>query len=197
MGVAVHLLGRWGVHTMPAFHPRPFLGIPGTLLAAVVLVAPLALAQDKPAWKELAPEGAGFTVLFPGEPAVSKLRDGGRAQIKRSPVEGISYYGTWTTREMPFATEEVAKAYLLGMQEGSAKAVKGKVISDKEITLDGVPGREFGIEAPENTVIRCRVFAVGDRIFNFQVWGKDKEAVQSTDPEKFFGSIKLTKPPAK
>jgi hypothetical protein len=164
------------------------------MLAALLLAPPPAQSQDKPEWKEFVPEGAGFTVRLPGEPSVSKLPDGGgRAQLKKTAADGFTYYCTWMPKEVPPAGEDVAKAYLRGMEAGAAKAVKGKVVAEKEITLDGVPGREYVIAAPENTVIRCRAFAAGERVLDFQVWGKDREGVQSKDPEKFFGSIKLTK----
>jgi hypothetical protein len=180
---------------MPAFPPRQLVEIPGALLA-LLLLAPFTPAADRPEWKEFTPEGAGFTVLLPGEPTVRKLPEGGgRAEIKRPAVDGFSYHCSWLLKEVPPAGPEVARAYLLGMQEGSAKGVKGKVVASKEITLDGMPGREFVIDVAENQVIRCRAYAVGERLLDFQVWGKDREAVQSKDPEKFFGSIKLTKKP--
>src|SRR5262249_43334087 len=137
-----------------------------------------------------APKEANFEVRFPSDPTVKMTPHGSEtihvAGIQRQAVDGLGYVCQWVIKEKLFGSEEAEVAYLKGQQEGALKSSRGNLVSEKEISLNGVPGREFIIEYDDQNVLRCRVYLAGKRVVNLQVWGKDKEAVSSKDAVKFF-----------
>jgi hypothetical protein len=96
-------------------------------------------------------------------------------------------------REKPFEKKELEAAYLKGQQLGVLQATKGKLISEKEISVDGAQGREFIIQVSDKDMARTRIVMAGRRVVHLQVWGMDQNALQSKDTEKFLQSLKFTK----
>ena len=72
------------------------------------------------------------------------------------------------------------------------KALKGKLLSEKNIKAGDVTGREFQVESAAVGIYRTRVFLHGNRLYQFVVTG-DKSVVTGKDAETFFKSIKFMK----
>ena len=87
--------------------------------------------------------------------------------------------------------------YLDGTSEGIRKVVKGTLLEEKKISLDGYPGRELllSFAAENGTVIlsRTRLYVVDTNLFSISyVWRKDTDpAAASKIGERFFSSLKL------
>jgi len=77
--------------------------------------------------------------------------------------------------------------------DGAVKGVstKGKLMSDKAITVEGNPGREIRIDVA-SVPLTMRVFLVKNRMYQLMVTGKP-EVVSAQDTQKFFDSFKLSK----
>lgn len=157
----------------------------------LVLTVP-ALAEDKP-WKEFTSKEAGFTVLFPGKPKLSKQEVAGTTVLQYSvETDGASYAVAYA--ELPAKAPEIKKV-LDGARDGAVRNTKGKLVSESEITLgkDKHPGREILVEVAENVFLRQRFFLVdGQKMPQVIVAGK-KEVVSSKDADRFLDSFKLDK----
>ena len=155
------------------------------------------VVEDKETWITHAPEGAGFSLLFPSEPTTGTIPKQKpptyTAVIKRTTVDSLSYHANWSLRDKPFEARPAAIIYVRAAELGAVKASKGKLIRSKRITQGEMEGREFVIEYSENNVVRQRIFAGGKFVYLQSVWGKDEKAVQSPDAEKFFNSFMLRK----
>ena len=87
--------------------------------------------------------------------------------------------------------------YLDGTREGIVNAVKGTVMGDDKISLDGHPGRELtmSITTDSGAVVfsQTRFFVVGTSVFSVSyVWRKDMDsALAAKIGEKFFSSVKI------
>jgi hypothetical protein len=152
--------------------------------------------HDYQGWKEYAPSEAAFEVRFPTEPVVNTPTPATGnfhvAGVQRRAVDELGYTCQWTIKEKAYSSEAEG-AYLRGQQAGALKSSKGKLVEEKDITLDGVPGREFIIELADKNVFRIRTYLAGKRMITLQVVGKDTESVRSLDAVKFFESLKISK----
>ncbi len=168
-----------------------------TMIALLVLASSVLGVEDKETWKTHAPAGAGFSVLFPSAPTTGKVPKQEpsiyTANIKRTTPESLSYQVSWSVRDKPFKSPSAARLFVRAAEQGAVKAVKGKLIRSKRITLDEMEGREYVLEVSKDNVVRDRTFAGSKFVYSLTVWGKDERALQSQDAEKFFKSFKLKK----
>jgi hypothetical protein len=150
-------------------------------------------ADDKEKWKEYSSAEGRFQVHFPGVPEVGTVPNQKpemhRVAVKRPSSDGLGYMCYWTVKEEPFRDKESEVAYLKGLQEGAVKSSRGELDGEKEIELDGLKGREFFVKVSKNNYVRFRAFVSGKHVYTIQVWGKDNEAVQSQDADKFLKSF--------
>ncbi len=117
-----------------------------TMIALLVLASSVLGMDDKETWKTHAPAGAGFSVLFPSAPTTGMIPKQEppihTATIKRATVESLSYQVSWSVRDKPFESPAAARLFVRATELGAAKAVKGKLIRTKRITLGEMEGRE-------------------------------------------------------
>src|SRR5262245_49783203 len=148
-------------------------------------------------WKQYAPKETGFEVWFPRDPAVQTSPQGSEtihvAGVQRRTADGLGYVCQWVTKAKPFRDKQAEAEYLRGQQEGAVQSENGMLIEEKEITRDGLPGREFIIKFSGKNFLHCCVYLAGNQVINLQVWGKDQQAVSSKDAAKFFKSLKIGK----
>ena len=87
--------------------------------------------------------------------------------------------------------------YLDATRDGIVQAIKGTVVSENRLSLDGHPGRELTMSiTTENGVVvfsRTRFYIVGTSMFSLSyVWRKDlDQALAAKTGEKFFSSVKI------
>jgi len=77
-------------------------------------------------------------------------------------------------------------------REGAVDKARGKLRSEKKIELDKFPGRELVIETEKDVVIRMRIYAVKQRLYQAMALGPGGFA-QSKDASLFLDSFKLIK----
>lgn len=171
------------------------------------LALPLALAADKKEGKEYTSKEHGFTIKMPpGEVKVANLKIGDIAmtnygvEIDKNTAYMVSV-GDFPSGTVKEGSEE---KILDGSRDGIVNQLKGKVLEEKKIQLDGkYLGRELRVEAPgigEATddnptpvgLCRCRLFLVGDRLYQIVVVAAEKVA-NSAETTAFLESFKLTR----
>ncbi|MBN1420438.1 MAG: hypothetical protein JXP34_16795 [Planctomycetes bacterium] len=147
-------------------------------------------------WKRYAPAEAGFEAWFP-EPPVIKPASAATgnfhvAGLLRRTAGGVVFTCQWIVREKSFSGEAAA-AYLQGQQLGAVKSANGRLVEEREIVLDGVPGREFVIETADGRLLRCRAYLAGKRLITLQVLGTGTQAIRSAEVVKFLDSLTISK----
>jgi hypothetical protein len=157
-------------------------------LLTAVLVSGVA-AQAPMEFKSVAGK---FSVKLPGTPEETKQTSQGvdifMYTLKKDPLFYIVGYGDY-----PQATidQRGPEAMLDADRDSFVKAVKGKILSEKKVKLDGNPGRDIMIEGASAN-FQLREYLVGRRLYQI-VSGGAKEAINSPANKSFHESFKLVK----
>jgi hypothetical protein len=172
-----------------------------TLVLSVVTVLTVGYGFAQTAWKEFNSKSGRFTVQLPGAPKDQKQT----LKTEVGPID-LYLYAFEVSKEFAYIVsyadypEALVKQgskdkMLEGARDGAVKNINGKLRSgsDKKVTLNGHPGREFIIDAPDNVlVLKARQYLVNNRLYQtIAVVPKGKES--SADVTKFIDSFKLTK----
>ncbi|MBA4017914.1 MAG: hypothetical protein C0483_12120 [Pirellula sp.] len=162
-----------------------------------VAVGAIASAQDAPAGKRFSPRDAGFDVVFPAEPTLRDTSDGTdtihvATGPQRKKVEDLYLTCHWIVNEK-LRQEKNVPAYLLGVVQGAVQASKGKLLENKEIALNGFPGRQYIIEVNDRNTMATRVYFAGDRVIYVGVVGNDHDAVTGAEARQFLDSLRIQK----
>jgi hypothetical protein len=148
-------------------------------------------------WKTVAPKGAGFSVSMPGTPKASKTvdkdKDGSITTDYDWTLETDTSLFMVGYQEHPAATARLlnGEALLEEVVKGMMGA-KGKILSNKKVTLNGFPGREVKATADEGVLLNAKLYWVKNRLYMVMA-GIPKNAVATKHATKFLQSFKLTK----
>jgi len=170
-----------------------------TLLVLLMAALPFAL-QGQTGWiKYNSPEGR-YSVLFPGEPKLS-TQDTTAATGEKMPQylamssDSDAVYMVGYFDSAPNMTFSFDKA-----RDGFVAAVKGTLLGEKAVSLDGNPGRELKVLAKisdaDELIMMVRFFQAGMRIYVIQlIVPKSSEAAISAEKNvNYFDSFQITKP---
>jgi hypothetical protein len=168
-------------------------------LAAVMLVMTVvsgnAFAQA--AWKDVKPPACQVTVKMPGEPKEQK-------QEFDTPEVGkvVAYMYIWEgdagTRAFllgcnDYPADKVKNAdkqkMLDGAKMGAVTNVKGKLVAEKKIEVNGHPGLQIEVEAGPNKVF-ARIIIVRNRLIQLLVV-EPANKVKAADVDTFFKSLSI------
>ena len=149
-------------------------------------------------WKPLTSKEGGFSVVMPGNP------NDGKRQVKTpaGTIE-VNFYlaevkdqGSYVVvfSEFPAAALQggTDDKRLDNARDGAVASAKGKLKSEKKITLAGHPGRELLIDGEAMTGVRTRIFAVKNRLYQTMAAGS-KTFLQAKETNQFLDSFKLIK----
>jgi len=91
-------------------------------------------------------------------------------------------------------SEEQTQMRLDVSREGALKTIKGKLIKETKIALDGkYPGRDIEAASPDGKQsVRMRIYYVGTRLYQVMLVGTPT-SIASPDAAKFLDSFALTK----
>jgi serine/threonine protein kinase len=152
-------------------------------------------------WKEVSLPGGRFTVWMPGTPkearvpikTASGVVEKHQAELS-DPGNKIYYHVSYDDYPGIKVDARGAEARLNAARDGMLKPVKGKLVSEARIRLDGHPGRDTFFEIPRlpGVLVRARHYWVNQRHYHLMVLGK-AEVVRSEAVEPFFSSFRLTK----
>ena len=88
-----------------------------------------------------------------------------------------------------YQTSLDSTASLEGVINRQVESMKGKITSDKMITLDGHPGRSVTIEA-EGTIFFSSVYTAGNRLYQV-MFGMPKGETMPPDGKEFLDSFRI------
>lgn len=156
------------------------------LLLLVALSSARAQA-DPQGWVTFAPDGAGFSVLFPSQP-VETINKKTAYTLHSFTVTAnrATYVASYTDyEEIKLKDPE----FLIANRDRFNKGLQATLVSSREITVDAHKGLEFVSENPAAN-IKSQIFLVGNRLFQTAtVVFKDTDQTEWTD--KFFASFKF------
>jgi hypothetical protein len=174
----------------------PRQSVPLLMLALVALAPRLASAQE---WKEFSSPECRCSAQFPGapQPRTQPLQSkygSHEAKMWILDVPGNAFFALFY---MDYPKDSFAKAkpedLLADARDEAVKNVKGKLVSETKITMNGYPGREFKIASPGALNLHARIFLAKERLY--QVIAVVPEARDSAgDAKKFLDSFKFQKP---
>ena len=144
----------------------------------------VATAQGKPfVWKE-----GKLEVRFPGEPTVMK----DRLQLTQNGGKILYLVITVPIARLEKFPVEQQKVIFDLTRDSLVKSLKGKLLSEKQVKIDKLSGREYRIETPEKTIYRMDTILVDNRMIQLILLAT-KDVQMSKDAETFFKSFKLVK----
>jgi hypothetical protein len=77
------------------------------------------------------------------------------------------------------------------LRDAIVKEMKGKVLEEKDVLIDPVPGKEYLIQLPKG-VTRLRIFTVAGWVVTAEVEGKTKDDVNAKQADEFFATLQFT-----
>lgn len=185
--VVVRVMGNLGLTGLGYLAVFLFLGI--TWFNALTTISP----ED---WKEFSSEEGRFSILMPGTPEEEQGDVGGARQrdVKMFSVQRkLQQQGFMVSySDLPGVDPEGgAEVKILdSVSKNALQASKGKLIREKTITLDGIPGQELEIQVPDNGFIITRQYLFQTRLYQITLTslaGRPDPAVVA----KFFDSFKI------
>lgn len=152
-------------------------------------------------WEEFISEEGRFSVLLPGVPKeVVREIDSpyGKSQGHYFNLQTFADFGfAYTQFPVTVEATDAAKKLLDRARDGLVAGLKGKLLEDKEISLDGHPGRFIRAELASGETYRHKVFVVGSRSYQAVFISMDKDATSAARnhheaaAKKFLDSLKL------
>lgn len=167
---------------------KTFLSCVLLLLIATTIAAQ---TDQTGGWIEFAPEGGGFSALFPSKPTENVNQKPAFTLHSFTATAGrATYVASYTDYEQVKLQPAV---FLNANRDRFNKLMQATLISSRDITLDGHTGLEF---TSENSAanIKSQIFLVGNRLYQTAtVVFKDEDDTRYVD--RFFGSFKFKKAP--
>ncbi len=163
------------------------------LLLALLLLSGCDEAEKE--WATFEPDDGAFSILFPGKPeeqteSVSTAIGDIETQFFIAEQKDRAYSVNYADYPREIIIVSDAEAMLDGAGMGAVSNVDGELLDEKEITLDGYPGREIEIEVKEDDIIvRARFYLVENRLYVVQAVSKSKAS--APDIDKFLDSFQL------
>ncbi len=167
-------------------------------LAALALAHCAAPGRADDAWKSFTSKEGRFSVLMPGKPQQQKqAARAGEKSIEvhifsAAPAVDRIVYVTYT--DHPKAdVEGKEEAFVEGTSKGNVATFKGKLVSDRKLTLGKGkhPGRDILVEMPDKKQqYRARIVLAGNRLYQVVAMGS-AEFVKGKQADEYFESFKL------
>ena len=161
-----------------------------TLLVLIAVFSVVPAQTDPSGWTTLAPEGAGFSVLVPGKAVESISQKKSFTLHSFNVTVGRATYIASYSDYLPGKLDRATA--LTANRDKFIQSLQGKLISSREITVDGHTGIEFTSETPAADV-RSQLFLIGNRMYQTVAFVfRDVDETKNVD--RFFESFHFTKP---
>jgi hypothetical protein len=151
-------------------------------------------------WKEFSSLAGRFSVLLPGIPTeeVQAIDTAiGKVNMHSFSLLASSHY-TIMYVDYPLLIEEPNKVniHLDSGRDQALKNVKGQIIEEKKINLDGHPGRYLKIQTVNGFLIRSKIIAVKNRVYTLALLTKEQNApaviIRLNEGQQLSSSIPLS-----
>jgi hypothetical protein len=165
----------------------------GVVLGGVLLYRVSAGDTDSDGWvKFSSPEGR-FEILMPGRPIVGKVIE---IPLPKFTAEAHPFVAVRPPfgimcgyADLPFKPENTSEIFD-HTRDGSIHNVHGTLITEKNIFLNGYPGRRFRSTAQDSSFIDEEVFVVGRRFYLITIDSKANPPDKNID--RVFDSFRFT-----
>lgn len=147
------------------------------------------------AWKEFRSTEGRFSVSMPGTPEVETREvpsDLGplSTHVFTATEKSIPYVVAYTDYPVDSPDAEMSATILNGARDGVVKSLGATVVKEKEIQLDGHPGKDLEMTSGPLR-LRAKIYLVGVRLYQvLSVAPKAGKVPKSVD--RFLASFKLT-----
>ena len=159
-----------------------------SLLVLLTLCSNAPAQTEPPGWTTLAPEGAGFSILFPGKPVETVDKKTSFTLHSFNLTAGRATYIASYSDYLPGKLDPATA--LTANRDKFNKSLQATLISSREITIDGHTGIEFTSETPAADV-KSQLFLIGDRMYQ-TVTFVFRDVDETRNVNRFFDSFKLT-----
>jgi hypothetical protein len=159
------------------------------LLVSLLVLTEAAAQTEQSGWEEFAPEGGGFSILFPTKPVETINKKANYTLHSFTSTAGRGTYVASYTDYQQIKSEPAA--FLVANRDRFNKSLQATLVSSREITLNGHTGLEFTSEHPAAN-IKSQLFLVGNRLFQTATM-VFRDVDQTTYVNRFFESFKFTK----
>ncbi len=151
-----------------------------------------AAAERAPAeWKEFTSREGRYSVLMPGTPIETTLQGNTPAgQVTNHLAMAFIGGGTLVVNyaDLPTLPDKLDDTFWAGIRSDIEAGSKGKVTSEKEISLGSYPGREYEVELAQGGTAKFKAYQVKQRHYRLTA---PVDKVSAEDAQKFFDSFKL------
>jgi len=163
------------------------------LLVAVIVFAiqPVSPGEDKETkWQKAGPKGGKISAEFPGKPTEDESESLTKFELNLPNGKGsfLLLIGMLPFK-LDLDNKEIVTKHLNAGRDGGVKAVKGKLVSEKDVKLGKYPGRMIVVESGANR-FQVRFYVTETKLIQVIVAGP-KEFVEGADAKKFLDSLKI------
>jgi hypothetical protein len=152
----------------------------------------------QPQWQQVASREGHFFCVMPGSPKaevqnVSTMVGNLALHAYTVELDDAAYIVGYTDYPESLVRNADVQAMLDGARDGAISNVGGRLVGERQIRLQGNPGREVWLEATvegQTALAQLRVYLVGTRLYQTLVAGP-KESFSKSDAEKFLNSFIL------
>jgi hypothetical protein len=148
-------------------------------------------------WKKVSPADQAFTIQFPAEPK-QQDRDvktpAGTVSVKvyyLEPTDGKpGYFLSWSMHGDSPGPPVNLQTRLTRARAAALATTKGKLVSEKKITLSNHPGLDLLIATEKGNFLHTRIYAVENRLYEIFLVGR-RDQVTGAQAQRFLLSFRL------
>ena len=151
--------------------------------------------RGEPEWEERIYEPGAFTVQVAGRPNLRKLREPlsfGEVEFQYLMFEHADVQYAVAYGDVPEAVQ--ADSAIAARRDAILRKVKGTILSEAAVEMDGHPAWQTQIQAEDQSLLRLQSLQVGQRLYSLMAVGAPYAFDDSSDIERFFASFRLAKP---
>lgn len=159
-------------------------------------------------WKEYSSQRGQFSVMFPGTLVEdvdnsSGVLTGRKYTLTTTAAYVVSYMDLPADFPLNPETDATLRKQLFDkMRDEPLLSLKGKILTETEVTLDSHPGRMLKVALPDATVMRQKCYVAGKRIYTLLVMtpnelqAADGGRFDESRATRFLDSFKIGRPVA-
>ena len=156
------------------------------------------LGSSSPApavWQEFTSAEGSFAIQMPGTPSYEKKNTSTAVgpidmHLFSLDLAKDAVYIVMYSDYPDVVAQAPADKVLDGGRDGALANVKGKLVGEQNMSLDGFPGREFTIEIPGKGMMKLRTYLVRQRLYQIMAVGTNAR-IDSEDTVKYLTSFRL------
>ncbi len=169
-----------------------------TVLVLILLVGCGGDSKEEAEWERFDFEEGNFSIMFPEEPegqtesvptAIGTLE----TRIYMVEQKDMAFLVNFVDYPPEVVEMQDVQTMLDGGVQGAVSNVGGTLLNQRDLTLNGHPGREIQAEATvegEEVVFKARIYIVENRLYMIQALSYKADA-SSPDLDKFLDSFQL------